>query len=69
MVVLFLIYGVGSEFCFWLFLMIFFCRVNVGCGLVEEWVLLIGLYVVVDIYCECCKIILGWKYVSIIFWI
>lgn len=37
---------------------------NVGCGLVEECVLLIGFYVVVDIYCECCKIMLGWKYVS-----
>lgn len=45
--------------------MIFFFRVNVGCGSVEERVLLMGFYVVVDIFCECCKIILGWKYVRV----
>ncbi|KAL3272639.1 hypothetical protein HHI36_014104 [Cryptolaemus montrouzieri] len=37
-------------------------RVNVGCGPAEERVLLTGLHAVADIYCECCKTILGWKY-------
>ncbi|XP_045475763.1 protein yippee-like 2 isoform X2 [Harmonia axyridis] len=36
--------------------------VNVGCGPAEERVLLTGLHAVADIYCECCKTILGWKY-------
>ena len=42
-----------------------FCphRVNVGCGPAEERVLLTGLHAVADIYCECCKTTLGWKYV------
>lgn len=40
------------------------CRVNVGCGPAEERVLLTGLHAVADIYCECCKTTLGWKYVS-----
>ena len=44
-----------------------FRRVNVGCGPAEERVLLTGLHAVADIYCECCKTTLGWKYVSIIF--
>ena len=39
--------------------------VNVGCGAAEERVLLTGLHAVADIYCECCKTTLGWKYVSI----
>lgn len=39
-------------------------RVNVGCGPAEERVLLTGLHAVADIYCECCKTTLGWKYVS-----
>ena len=38
--------------------------VNVGCGPAEERVLLTGLHAVADIYCECCKTTLGWKYVS-----
>nr|CAD7452251.1 unnamed protein product [Timema tahoe] len=37
-------------------------RVNVGCGPAEERVLLTGLHAVADIYCECCKTTLGWKY-------
>lgn len=36
--------------------------VNVGCGPAEERVLLTGLHAVADIYCECCKTMLGWKY-------
>jgi len=36
--------------------------VNVGCGQAEERVLLTGLHAVADIYCECCKTTLGWKY-------
>lgn len=36
--------------------------VNVGCGRPEERVLLTGLHAVADIYCECCKTTLGWKY-------
>ncbi|KAL8584758.1 Protein yippee-like 2 [Nucella lapillus] len=36
--------------------------VNVGCGSAEERVLLTGLHAVADIYCECCKTTLGWKY-------
>ncbi|XP_032517776.1 protein yippee-like isoform X1 [Danaus plexippus] len=36
--------------------------VNVGCGQAEERVLLTGLHAVADIYCECCKTMLGWKY-------
>lgn len=39
------------------------CRVNVSCGQAEERVLLTGLHAVADIYCECCKTPLGWKYV------
>lgn len=42
-------------------------RVNVGCGPAEERVLLTGLHAVADIYCECCKTTLGWKYVSSLF--
>ncbi|RZB41589.1 yippee-like 2 -like [Asbolus verrucosus] len=44
------------------YLSVFFCRVNVGCGPAEERVLLTGLHAVADIYCECCKTTLGWKY-------
>lgn len=36
--------------------------VNVGCGPAEERYLLTGLHAVADIYCECCKTTLGWKY-------
>ncbi|XP_030379001.1 protein yippee-like CG15309 [Scaptodrosophila lebanonensis] len=36
--------------------------VNVGCGQTEERVLLTGLHAVADIYCDCCKTPLGWKY-------
>ncbi|XP_035785588.1 protein yippee-like CG15309 [Anopheles albimanus] len=36
--------------------------VNVACGQAEERVLLTGLHAVADIYCECCKTPLGWKY-------
>jgi hypothetical protein len=43
-----------------------YCRVNVGCGPAEERVLLTGLHAVADIYCECCKTTLGWKYVSVL---
>ena len=39
-------------------------RVNVSCGQAERRVLLTGLHAVADIYCECCKTTLGWKYVS-----
>ena len=42
------------------------CRVNVGCGPAEERVLLTGLHAVADIYCECCKTTLGWKYVRLV---
>lgn len=41
-----------------------FFSVNVGCGPAEERVLLTGLHAVADIYCECCKTTLGWKYVG-----
>ena len=36
---------------------------NIGCGPAEERVLLTGLHAVADIFCECCKTTLGWKYV------
>ncbi|CEF67203.1 Protein yippee-like CG15309 [Strongyloides ratti] len=36
--------------------------VNIGCGPSEERVLLTGLHAVADIFCECCKTTLGWKY-------
>ncbi|KAK6054135.1 yippee putative zinc-binding protein [Cooperia oncophora] len=38
--------------------------VNIGTGPAEERVLLTGLHAVADIYCQCCKTTLGWKYVS-----
>lgn len=47
-----------NVYLFWFF------RVNVGCGPAEERVLLTGLHAVADIYCESCKTMLGWKYVS-----
>ena len=43
----------------------YFFSVNVACGQAEERVLLTGLHAVADIYCECCKTPLGWKYVNI----
>ncbi|PIO66005.1 yippee putative zinc-binding protein [Teladorsagia circumcincta] len=36
--------------------------VNIGTGPAEERVLLTGLHAVADIYCQCCKTTLGWKY-------
>lgn len=48
------------------YFVVLFSSVNVGCGPAEERVLLTGLHAVSDIYCECCKTTLGWKYVSII---
>jgi len=36
--------------------------VNISCGQAEERVLLTGLHAVADIYCDCCKTTLGWKY-------
>ena len=39
--------------------------VNVNTSAAEERVLLTGLHEVADIYCECCKTLLGWKYVSV----
>lgn len=48
------------------FVIMHLCRVNVACGQAEERVLLTGLHAVADIYCECCKTPLGWKYVSIL---
>uniref|UniRef100_A0A0R3PXW0 Protein yippee-like n=1 Tax=Angiostrongylus costaricensis TaxID=334426 RepID=A0A0R3PXW0_ANGCS len=39
--------------------------VNIGTGPAEERVLLTGLHAVADIYCQCCKTTLGWKYVSV----
>ncbi|CAF0913192.1 unnamed protein product [Rotaria sp. Silwood1] len=36
--------------------------VNVNTSAAEERVLLTGLHEVADIYCECCKTLLGWKY-------
>jgi len=36
--------------------------VNIRCGQAEERVLLTGLHAVADIYCDCCKATLGWKY-------
>ena len=48
------------------YVIVLFFRVNVGCGPAEERVLLTGLHAVADIFCECCKTTLGWKYVSFI---
>ena len=46
--------------------MLFICySVNIGTGPSEERVLITGLHAVADIYCECCKTPLGWKYVSV----
>ncbi|EDV22059.1 uncharacterized protein TRIADDRAFT_29408 [Trichoplax adhaerens] len=36
--------------------------VNISCGPAEQRYLLTGLHVVCDIFCECCKAPLGWKY-------
>ncbi|CAM2717303.1 unnamed protein product [Rotaria socialis] len=36
--------------------------VNVNTSAAEERVLLTGLHEVADIYCDCCKTLLGWKY-------
>ena len=42
----------------------FLASVNVNTSAAEERVLLTGLHEVADIYCECCKTLLGWKYVN-----
>ncbi|VDL88628.1 unnamed protein product [Schistocephalus solidus] len=36
--------------------------VNVSSGKPEDRLLLTGLHSVADIYCECCRTVLGWKY-------
>lgn len=41
-----------------------YVSVNVNTSAAEERVLLTGLHEVADIYCECCKTLLGWKYVN-----
>ena len=43
---------------------VFVSSVNVNASAAEERVLLTGLHQVADIYCGCCKILLGWKYVN-----
>ena len=48
---------------------IFLLSVNVNTSAAEERVLLTGLHEVADVYCDCCKTLLGWKYVSIVYWI
>jgi hypothetical protein len=48
----------------YVFLLIPF-SVNVNTSAAEERILLTGLHEVADIYCECCKTLLGWKYVNI----
>ena len=53
----------------WGFFVFFPNRLNVGCGPAEERILLTGLHAVADIYCESCKTTLGWKYVSVIYFI
>jgi hypothetical protein len=53
-----------SLFIYQLFLFIYI-SVNVNTSAAEERVLLTGLHEVADIYCECCKTLLGWKYVNI----
>jgi hypothetical protein len=42
-----------------------FSSVNVNTSAAEERVLLTGLHEVADVYCDCCKTLLGWKYVRI----
>ena len=44
-------------------------RVNISCGPCEDRILLTGLHSVCDIFCDCCRTTLGWKYVSLDFWI
>jgi len=39
-------------------------RVNVSLGPSEERILITGLHTVADIYCNRCKTVVGWKYVS-----
>lgn len=56
---------IGVKYVFiYIFCFLSSFSVNVGCGPAEERVLLTGLHAVADIYCECCKTTLGWKYVS-----
>ncbi len=50
-----------------LILFFIYISVNVNTSVAEERVLLTGLHEVADIYCECCKTLLGWKYVNIEF--
>jgi hypothetical protein len=47
-----------------IYLYVFTFSVNVNTSAAEERVLLTGLHEVADIYCECCKTLLGWKYVN-----
>jgi hypothetical protein len=42
----------------------FLLSVNVNTSAAEERVLLTGLHEVADVYCDCCKTLLGWKYVN-----
>lgn len=39
-------------------------RVNVCLGPKENRLLITGMHIVADIYCNCCHQVLGWKYVS-----
>ena len=45
--------------------LLLFWSVNVNTSAAEERVLLTGLHEVADVYCDCCKTLLGWKYVNI----
>ena len=53
-----------SILTFCLFSLFIYNSVNVNASVAEERVLLTGLHEVADIYCECCKTLLGWKYVT-----
>ncbi len=48
-----------------LYFLFFLSSVNVNTSAAEERVLLTGLHEVADVYCDCCKTLLGWKYVNI----
>jgi hypothetical protein len=45
-----------------LYFLFFLSSVNVNTSAAEERVLLTGLHEVADVYCDCCKTLLGWKY-------
>ncbi|XP_075261893.1 protein yippee-like isoform X2 [Convolutriloba macropyga] len=38
--------------------------VNISCGPCEDRILLTGLHSVCDIFCDCCRTTLGWKYLD-----